>query len=318
MERGGGFEPISEVLRRASQGASPGKDGSASTEASSTTRTETRTEARACTTCGREFLVELEVRDLRGRQVILGNRRECDPCRIAREERERQEEEAELRLKKLKAREEFLHRSGLPLHFRDWSFERWVEQGFPQHKAFKQVRSWAEKFPVEDPRGYPSLVLHSDQPGVGKTTLVGCAIGAIIQRWDGDPDSASRPVRYETGPSLNLRVRATYEIRPEEAPWRETEVEVYRSLRGVRLLVLDDVGDPDKEPPSEHTRRVYFHIIDQRYGDGLPVLVVTNSREELLERVMGRYTVDRLFEMAQGRFITISGQTRRQRFTKIS
>ena len=170
------------------------------------------------------------------------------------------------------------------------------------------MRKWATEFP-EDPRGYPSLILYSSAPGPGKTTLAACVINHLIDRWNGDPDNRpALPVRYETGPSLNLRVRGTYNSRPDDGPWRETEAEVYVSLKGVKLLVLDDVGDPDKEAPTEHTRRVYFHVIDQRYCEPLPVLLVTNSQEKQLEAVMGKYNVDRVIGMA-GMVLTVSGKT---------
>lgn len=278
---------------------------------------EIREEMRTCRTCGAEFTARLVRQQLLGRALVFGNRQECDPCLEAREKAETREAKAQAKLRCLKVREDFRRRSGLFSKYWQETFASWEERGWLRSRAYVQVRHWAEGFP-ESPMGYPSLILYSKVPGVGKTTLAACVVNSLINRWEGDPDRAVLPVRYETGPSLNIRIRATYDIRPDQAPRRETEEEVYRSLRGVSLLILDDVGDPDKEPPSEHTRRVYFQVIDQRYADGLPVLLITNSQGQELERVLGPYTLDRLAEMAGGSIITVSGKTRRQRFSERS
>jgi len=269
-----------------------------------------REESRECSSCGAEFTARLKTGNIMGRPYIYGDWHECAPCLAAREV---QEEEEQARNVLMAVRQDFRRRCGLPGKYLPETFAAWEERGWPRSRAFHQVRRWAQSFP-EIPAGYPSLILHSEMPGTGKTTLAACAINALINRWEGGPDRPVLPVLYETGPSLNIRVRATYNIRPDEAPWRETEAEMYRSLCWVGLLVLDDVGDPDKEPASDHTRRIYFHIIDKRYGDGLPVLLVTNSQGEELKKIMGKYAVDRLAEMAGGQIITVAGKTRQQRF----
>ncbi len=301
----GDFEKLGETLKR----PMAGPDG----QSSETTREESRT----CKSCGAEFAVQLVIRNLLGRTMVFGDRQECPSCRSAREELEAREAESQARLARLAVREDFRRRSGLPRKYWQETFARWEERGWPRNRGYLQVLRWAEEFP-DNPAGYRSVILHSRLPGVGKTTLAACAINALIERWNGDPDRAVPPVRYETGPSLNIRLRSTYGIRPDEAPWRETEAELYRNLRGVKLLVLDDVGDPDKEPATDHTRRMYFHVIDQRYGDGLPVFLVTNSQGKELEQVMGRYTVDRLYEMAGGKTFTLPGKTRKQRFEEVA
>jgi len=297
----GDFEKLGETLKR----AAAGPDGPSS-EA-------TGEESRTCKSCGAEFNLRLVTRSLLGRAMVFGDRQECPSCRSAREDGETREAQVQARLARLGAQEDFRRRSGLPRRYWPETFARWEERGWPRSRAYLEARRWVEELP-DNPAGYRSLILYSRLPGVGKTTLAACVVNALIGRWEGGAERAVLPVRYETGPSLNIRVRATYDVRPDQAPWRETEAEMYRSLRGVRLLVLDDVGDPDKEPPSDHTRRLYFHVVDQRYGDGLPVLLVTNSQGRELEQVMGRYTVDRLYEMAEGKTFTLLGKTRKQRF----
>ena len=80
----------------------------------------------------------------------------------------------------------------------------------------------------------------------------------------------------------------------------------------MKLLILDDVG---KERPSEHTREVYFYIIDERYKAGLPVVITSNlplEGQPSLCDLMGPSTVDRLIGMTRGRVIELKGKSYRQ------
>ena len=247
-----------------------------------------------------------------GHDFTLGDWDECADCREDRRQAEEHQAE-EARQEEIAAvREDFRRRAGLPGHFWTQTFDSWLlEKGWKETRVFQAVRRWARNMP-DPPVGYPSLVLHSPKPGPGKTTLAACVINHLIGEWPVDPRQPVLPVRYETGPDLNQRVRATYNIRDGDVEWRETEWEVYNSLRGVKLLVLDDVGDPRKEPRSDHTQRVYFHLIDLRYRDDLPILLCTNSDGPELEALIGPYAYDRIVEMA-GRVIKVSGHSRAQR-----
>ncbi len=191
---------------------------------------------------------------------------------------------------------------GLPLKYEEETFDRWRERGWLESKAWKAIRRWAEEFPLSKASGYPSIFTWSESNGTGKSTLTGCVANCLFERYEGDV-SFPCPVRYETGPGLLVRVRATYNIRREDEARRETEDDVYRKLRGVKLLILDDVG---KETPSDHTSRVYFHLIDQRYTDGLPVMLVSNLNLSGLGRFLGdnqagKASISRIYEMVEGR-----------------
>ena len=238
---------------------------------------------------------------------------------VAREAVHLQEEEGQVELAKQRVRDTWRRMSKIPPRFIGETFSLWEERGWRRHATFKAVKAWAENFP-ENPVGYPSLILYSSDPGHGKTTLAICAGNHLIDRWDGDPEASRQrsPVRYETGPGLGVRIRASYNLNVqseglEERAFRETEADIYQYFHGPPLLILDDVGDPRKEPPTEHTSRVYFHIVNERYAQNLPMLLITNSREKALEDLMGRYAVDRIHEMANGQWLAVPGRTRAQR-----
>lgn len=178
--------------------------------------------------------------------------------------------------------------------------------------AVTTVRAWVDAFP-RTARGYPSLYLFG-QNGVGKTHLAAACCNALIDRWDGDTSSERlSPVRYITAPALLARVRATY--RPDSA---ETEDAVYEDLSHAPLLVVDDVfketaaAGQDDALVSSHTQRVYFRLIDERYGQVLPVLLVSNTPLAKLETLLGRATASRIAEMTQHRFVQVAGPDHRR------
>lgn len=182
-----------------------------------------------------------------------------------------------------------------------------------QQRPFGLILAWAQGFNPLSPQGYPSLLLWSRGWGVGKTHLAEAVCNLIIDHWDGDPEhDAQRPVAYLSGPALVKRVRATYNM-PRDQQWHETEEMVYSELRGVPLLVLDDMG---KENASAHTREVYFYILDEREKQGLPVLVTSNLPPEgpdSLEELMGGATISRLLGMSRGNCFELKGQDFRRR-----
>lgn len=270
---------------------------------------ETRTESRTCRTCGQPFTVALRTKKTIAGSLTFGNREECPQCRQVQEQEEALEAEKEQRLAVVTLRADLRRRCGLPRKYWGETFSLWEERGWPQGSAYKAVRRWAEEFPA-NPLGYRSIILRSRKPGVGKTTLTACMVNSLLERMT---NGAALPLLYLTGPELGLRVRATYNRDNMVSPPAETEASLYEGLRWLPLLALDDIGDPNKEPPTEHTRRMYFHIIDDRYRDALPVFLVTNSEGSELEAFLGAYTMDRLAEMTGGITLTLTGKSRQQR-----
>jgi len=175
-----------------------------------------------------------------------------------------------------------------------------------QERAYQEALDWAKKFDLDTPRGYPSLIFYSSIPGVGKGHLMAAVVNYVIDNWHGNLERARCPIRFESGPSLVRRIRATYNIRREDEV-HEREDEVYQSLAGVPLLLLDDVG---KESPSNFTRETYWFIIDERVKTGLPVIISSRLEfegERSLKTLVGVDTVSRLYGMTRGEYIEMKG-----------
>ena len=273
-------------------------------------RQERRIEECQCKTCNTKFQGEV-ITYLFMRPPKEYRSSECPACRAIREAEEKAEEERELETLRSALRKQWLRTCGIPTQFQNVTWED-LDPDY-QPRPQKLCRQWAEKFDFDAPGDSPSLVLFSPGPGVGKTLLCSLVATQVINSWKGDPEGTRCPIKFETGPRLVQRIRATFNL-PDDDRHHEREEDVYRELRGVKLLILDDVG---KEQPRSYrfTQEVYWYIIDERVKAELPV--VLNSRLPLigqgsLEELMAKDTVDRLYGMCRGKVIGLKGESYRR------
>ncbi len=269
---------------------------------------EKRIEECQCDSCGGKFQGEITV-------YMIGTRPrehrpwECPACKEKREAEDEKERQEYLVQARQGEREKWRERSGIPAWLLNRTFDNF-EPGF-QDKAFKLCRKYAEGFKVEEAQGCHSLILYSPRPGVGKTHLMVAIANFIIDHWNGEPGEIFQPIRFESGPGLVRRIRATFNLRRDDVV-HEREEDIYNELRGVSLLMLDDVG---KEKPSDFTRELYWFIINERVASGLPVLMTCRLPlwgENSLKDLMTEDTVDRLYGMTGGKVETLTGESYRR------
>ena len=302
--RGGEPEHIGKILARvtSSPGSGPSNQGQ------NHQMIEKKTEDCQCETCSSTFQGEVTVynRFTPPKEI---RPRECPKCRNERREREEKEQEQQLEEQRKSVRERWRRACGMPAEALSKTFDNFEAQY--QRAACKVALDWVKDFELELAVGYPSLIFYSPIPGVGKGHLMAAIVNYVLDNWHGNPERYRLPVRFESGPGLVRRIRATYNIRREDEV-HEREDEVYNSLAGVPLLLLDDVG---KESPSNFTRETYWYIIDERVKSGLPVIISSRLEfegERSLLTLMGEDTVSRLYGMTRGEFIRMKGQDYRR------
>lgn len=125
-----------------------------------------------------------------------------------------------------------------------------------------------------------SLVLLG-KPGTGKTHLA-CSIAVELMR------RAGKQALYRTVRDLVREVRATWH---REAA--ETEVDVIARLTQAPLLVLDEVG---VQSGTDNELATMFDVIDGRYRQELPTIVISNLNRQGLQDALGERMFDRLRE----------------------
>lgn len=246
---------------------------------------------------------------------------DCTAMRLRMEEVQREEAKA----KQLAYwRAEWLRLSGIPPKYQPKSFdgplcpENWAASlGYDatgNEARIQLIREWADGFPVDGPPvGYPSLLIAARNNGVGKTHLACAALKAIIGRFEA-LGFERPPFRFHVANDLKFRLQDAQRFSSTEKVG-----DVYQELRSLRLLVLDDMGKEKAiGADAAHVYEMYYTIINERYNNGLPMLITSNLGMEpwakggpSLEDIIGLAGVSRLKEMTGGKELVIEGEDRR-------
>ncbi|WP_242209156.1 MULTISPECIES: ATP-binding protein [unclassified Pseudomonas] len=201
----------------------------------------------------------------------------CPECmRIAKKEeaeRAKIQERCELQLK--------LGAALIPKRFATKTLKGYVAESKEQKEALRVCRKYVDKFPEISETGRCLLML--GKPGTGKTHL-GAAIANELMR------KTAATAAYRTLGSILHEIRATYRQGSERA-----EGQIIAALVSPSLLVLDEIG-VSKETPSDFELTTLFAIINGRYEQMRPTVIISNLDGKALPSAMGERCVDRLRE----------------------
>lgn len=221
-----------------------------------------------------------------GKTIWMG----CPACGAAeklRRETEQAEKEAKERQERMESR---LNRAGIPLRFRAKSFATFVSDSDAKDKALSVAMEFASNFPQHRKDG--TVVVFSGKPGTGKSHLA-TAIGQEV---------------LPTG--TVLYISAIDAVRMIRDTWRrdsaKSETQVLDMLSSLDLLILDEVG---VQYGTEAEQVTLFDIIDKRYRDQMPMILLTNLNTEAMKKFLGDRSYDRLRE--GGKWITFDWNSMR-------
>jgi DNA replication protein DnaC len=146
-----------------------------------------------------------------------------------------------------------------------------------QKRAFLVTKKFIETIPDRLSQG--DCLVFCGTPGSGKTHL-GIAIIKAVMRL------GRISTRYITVPEIIRKVRSTYKN------YGGTVEQLVNDLSVIDILVIDEVGvDAGKEDTT-----ILFDVIDTRYRNQLPTVIISNLNKELLTDYVGVRTMDRLEE----------------------
>ena len=149
-----------------------------------------------------------------------------------------------------------------------------------EHKAVRMIAASFRDFIVAEPR-WAALILTGDV-GTGKT-LLACELAESLI------NNLSRSVRYVTAKGMISEIQASY---GREGKSEESEID-----RFVRpdVLIIDEI---DAISTKENAALLLTEIINRRYSNDKPMIVITNQPIDSLGQFVGDRVVDRLCENA--------------------
>ena len=201
----------------------------------------------------------------------------CKQC-----EAEKRQQEAELEREKAAAEqrrivEKALDAACIPRRFIGRTFDIFDAPTEEMRRARNVASEYADNFGkhLKDGTG----LIFGGTPGTGKSHLAIAVLQAILPEHVG---------LYATCAEIIRAVRSTWGGKSSR-----TEADVMSTLSGVPLLVLDEVG---VQMGTDNEQHIIFGVLDARYRDMLPTIILTNQDTEGLKKYLGERSYDRLRE----------------------
>ncbi|MGY2183305.1 ATP-binding protein [Pseudomonas agarici] len=167
----------------------------------------------------------------------------------------------------------------IPKRFMGKNFSDFQAETEAQKANLSKCVEYAENFPqhLDDGR----CIVMTGTPGTGKTHLAAAIAGRIIVKHNAT-------AVYRTVGGLLQFIKGSYGDRAEY-----TEAQAFASLVEPCLLIIDEVG---ATKPTEFELATLFAVINGRYEEQLPTIVISNIDAKELGAVLGDRSVDRLRE----------------------
>lgn len=170
--------------------------------------------------------------------------------------------------------------AGIPLRFRDCTLDNWkAGNDDAKAKAWNIATGYVEAFSENFGVGRSMMLL--GQVGCGKTHLATAMLQQVIRYFG----AQGLKGRYTTAGNIIRSVKETFGNRDR------TESQVYADLVEPHLLVIDEVG---VQHGTDFERNLLFEVINGRYEQVKPTVVVSNLGMSELRQCLGDRAVDRL------------------------
>ena len=213
------------------------------------------------------------------RRVLTG----CPNCESERLADEAADFEREKANQKQAAFEKALGRSGVPLRFRDRTFQNYQADDFMRQKALSILERYALNFEDVSKTGR-SLIL-SGKTGTGKTHLATALANHLLK--------LGKTPLYITLYDLISSIKQTWGYGSNKS-----ESQVIAAYAQCDLLIIDEIGAQFK---SDAEKLILFDIINKRYERLQPTIIISNypldsAKGQSIKKAVGDRVIDRLRE----------------------
>lgn len=220
---------------------------------------------------------EQRVFNVLGREIKSG----CPECLRIRAAEKAEHAEIQESLARRIDVERKLGSAMIPKRFTAKTFDSYCADTPSQSKALAVCIDYANNFQAHFDAGRCMLLL--GKPGTGKTHLAVAIANHLIA-------NTEATAVYRTIGSVLQAIRETFGQRGDQS-----EAGIIKSLTGPSLLVLDEIG-ASKETPSDFELTTLFAIINGRYENLQPTIIVSNLGAKELPGAIGERCADRLRE----------------------
>jgi len=176
---------------------------------------------------------------------------------------------------------ERIHAANVPRHFLESRLDNYEANHPGQKHALRVASEYAGNFERHLDSGHGLLFF--GKPGCGKTRLA-VAIGMAVMEM-------GCTARYTTASGMVRRFTDAWGRRDGEK-----EASILIDLTSTDLLIIDEAGAISG---SEVDKRTVFNVIDGRYLEDLPTLVISNLPANELPPRFGEPATDRLRETSE-------------------
>lgn len=175
--------------------------------------------------------------------------------------------------------DERLRRCGIPTRFMESTVWNWNHAMDQQRRVWSWVRDYLNNFDAALQSGRSGAFIGA--PGTGKTHLGIGMLRHVIEKGGTGV--------YCTVMDLLGRIKATF----NERAGGETEADVMQLVGSCDFLVIDEVG---RSLDSNYEMAQFFRVLDRRYRDVKPTLLLSNLGKAKFAEFLGDAVVDRFRE----------------------
>lgn len=183
--------------------------------------------------------------------------------------------QAEMRRRSIERR---LGNACIPPRFQFKGFDNYVTHNKGQEVALAKCKKYADQFKDNFENGKSLLLLGS--VGTGKTHLANAIANQIIKK-------TTYTALYVTVGAMLRYIRSSYSDKDL------SEIDAYRVFTEPHLLIVDEIG---VQKASEFELTALFDIINERYEQLFPTIIISNHGPRELADYLGDRVVDRLRE----------------------